>query len=362
MPTPHLFTPMTLRGLTIRNRAWLPPMCQYSCESADGVVTPWHFQHLVSRAAGGFGLILTEATAVTPEGRISPQDTGIWNDTQANAWRTIVDAVHAQGAAIGIQLAHAGRKASTYRPFVGEKSGSVPAEEGGWSTLAPSAIAFDGLATPKAMTLDDIEAVVTAFVDAAKRADDAGFDTIELHAAHGYLLHEFLSPASNRRDDEYGGSFENRSRLLLTIVERVRAVWPADKPILVRISATDWAETGWDADESVKLSRALKDAGIDLIDVSTGGNVMADIPVAANYQVPFAAKIRHEAEIPTSAVGLITAPAQAEAILTEGNADAVALGRAGLREPSWPLRAAHELGVSWRDAPYPPQYTRGAWS
>lgn len=358
---PQLFEPLTLRDVEFRNRIWLTPMCQYSCEACDGIPTAWHFVHYATRAVGGFGLVLTEATAVAPEGRISPQDAGLWNHDQVAAWRRVVDAVHANGAKIGVQLAHAGRKASTYRPFAGEPSGSVPVDAGGWEALGPSAVAFDGYATPRAMTLADIDDVVDAFVDAARRADEAGFDVVELHAAHGYLLHEFLSPASNLRDDEYGGSFENRARLLLRIATEVRAAWPEAKPLFVRVSATDWAETGWNIDETVRLARELKSVGVDLVDTSTGGNVPADIPVGPNYQVRFASEIRRGANIATGAVGLITEPAQAEAILTEGDADVVLIGRAGLREPYWPLRAAAELGLTWRETPYPAQYTRGAW-
>lgn len=359
--SPQLFEPITLRELEIRNRIWLAPMCQYSCENADGVVNDWHFQHLVSRAVGGFGLLLTEASAVVPEGRISPQDAGIWNDEQRDAWKRIVEAVHAQGAAIGIQLAHAGRKASTYRGFAGEQTGAVAEADGGWQTLGPSEIAFEGLPAPAEMTTQQIEDLVDAFVAAAKRADEAGFDVVEIHAAHGYLLHEFLSPASNHRSDEYGGTDENRARLVVRIAKEVRAVWPQAKPLLVRISATDWNETGWNVAAATQLATWLKAEGVDLIDVSSGGNVMADIPAVANYQVPFAAAVREGSDMPTGAVGLITEPAQAEAILTEGDADAVLLARAALRDPYWPLRAAGELGVSWRDAPYAPQYTRGAW-
>lgn len=356
-----LFEPLTLRGTEFRNRIWLAPMCQYSCENGDGIVNDWHFQHLVSRAVGGFGFLLTEASAVAPEGRISPQDAGIWNDEQRVAWKRVVDGVHAQGVAIGIQLAHAGRKASTYRGFAGERKGAIDVADGGWQTFGPSALAFEGLPEPQAMTVEQIDAIVDAFVAAAKRADVAGFDVVEIHAAHGYLLHEFLSPASNQRDDEYGGTDENRARLVVRVAEEVRAVWPEHKPLFVRISATDWNDTGWNVPAATALSAKLKAVGVDLIDVSSGGNVLADIPSVANYQVPFAASVREGTQIPTGAVGLITQPAQAEAILTEGEADAILLGRVALREPSWPLRAAHELGVSWREAPYAPQYTRGAW-
>lgn len=358
--TPRLFEPITLREKTFRNRIWLAPMCQYSCES-DGLVNSWHRQHLVSRAVGGFGLILTEASAVAPEGRISPQDAGIWNDAQRDAWKPIVDEVHAHGAGIGIQLAHAGRKASTYRGFPGEQTGPVASGDGGWTPVGPSPVAFEGLLDPHALTAADIDGVVDAFADAARRADKAGFDVVEIHAAHGYLLHEFLSPASNHRADEYGGSLENRSRLLLRVAKTVREVWPAEKPVFTRISATDWNATGWDVSAATEVAAMLREVGVDLVDVSSGGNVLADIPAEANYQVPFADAVRSGASVATGAVGLITAPAQAEAVLTEGKADAVLLGRVALREPSWPLRAASELGVSWRDAPYPPQYTRGAW-
>ncbi|GAA3620047.1 NADH:flavin oxidoreductase/NADH oxidase [Marihabitans asiaticum] len=358
-PSPALFEPITLRELTIRNRIWLAPMCQYSCEG-DGVPTDWHLVHLGARAVGGFGLILTEAAAVAPEGRISPQDAGIWDDTQRDAWRRVVDFVRAQGAAIGIQLAHAGRKASTYRPFAGEPKGAVPADDGGWPTLGPSSTPFEGLPTPREMTAQDIEGVVAAFADAARRADQAGFDVVEIHGAHGYLIHSFLSPLSNHRDDGYGGSLEGRARLLLEIVDAVRAVWPEGKPVLVRLSGTDWVDGGWDIEQTATLASWLTERAVDLVDVSSGGNVIADIPLGPGYQVPLASRVR-EAGVVTGAVGLITDPAQAEAILTGGHADAVLLARAALREPSWPQRAAAELGLTWREAPYPPQYTRGAW-
>ena len=356
-----LFTPLKLRDLTIRNRIWLAPMCQYSVLAEDGVPTDWHLVHLGSRAAGGFGLLLTEATAVVPEGRISPQDTGLWNDEQRDAWARIVDFVHGQGAAVGIQLAHAGRKGSTYRWFPGEPSGSVPASAGGWDTVGPTAEPFTGYADPRAMTAEDIAATVAAFADAARRSDEAGFDVVEIHAAHGYLLHQFLSPLSNHRTDGYGGGFAGRARLLLEVVDAVRAVWPVGKPLFVRISATDWVPGGWDSEDSIRLSGLLRERGVDLVDVSTGGNAVTEIPVGPAYQVPFAAAIRAGAGIATGAVGLITTPQQADDVLAAGEADAVLLGRAGLREPSWPLRAAAELGLTWREAPYPLPYTRGAW-
>jgi len=336
-------------------------MCQYMVLAEDGVPTDWHLVHLGARAQGGFGLILTEATAVVPEGRISPQDTGLWNDEQRDAWRPVVDFVHSQGSRIGVQLAHAGRKASTYRSFPGEPTGSVPEDDGGWTSVGPTTDAFPGYTDPRAMSTADLAATVAAFVDAARRADEAGFDVVEVHAAHGYLVHQFLSPLSNHRSDGYGGDFAGRTRLLLEVVDAVRTVWPAGKPLFVRISATDWTEGGWDAQDSVRLSAVLKERGVDLVDVSTGGNVLADIPVGPGYQLPFSQAIREGAHVPTGAVGLITSPQQAEEILGSGTADAVLLARAALREPSWPLRAAAELGLTWRDAPYPAPYTRGKW-
>ncbi len=354
----HLFEPLTLRSLTLRNRVWLAPMCQYS--AVDGVPGDWHLVHLGARATGGFGLLLTEASAVTPEGRISPQDAGIWNDEQGRAWRRIVDFVHAQGVAIGVQLAHAGRKASTYRPWAAE-SGSVPAADGGWTAVGPSAVPFDGYAEPAPLTEPQLAEVVAAFADAARRAVDTGFDTVEIHAAHGYLLHEFLSPLSNRREDDYGGSFENRVRLLLETVDAVRAAIPDGMPLLVRISGTDWIDGGWDVEQSTRLAVHLREHGVDLVDVSSGGNQPASIPVGPGYQVPLAAEVRLGAGVPTGAVGLITEPAQAEKVLANGEADVVLLARAALREPSWPLRAAHELGVTADDAGWPDQYERGVW-
>lgn len=355
---PGLFDPITLRDVTVRNRIWLSPMCQYS--AVDGVPTDWHLAHLGARAIGGFGLVMTEATAVVPEGRISPQDTGLWTDEQAAAWRRIVDFLHAQGAAAGVQLAHAGRKASTYAPWRG--TGSVSSTDGGWETVAPSAIAHGEHAAPRALAVPEIDLIVEAFAAAARRADAAGFDLVELHGAHGYLLHQFLSPVTNRRTDAYGGSFDNRIRLLLEVVDAVRAVRPAGRPLVVRLSATDWIDGGWTVAESIDLARILRERGVDLIDVSTGGLDPAQrITVGPGYQVPFARDVRIKAEVPTGAVGLITEPAQARQILDEGSADVVLLARAALREPGWPLRAAHELGVPAADAPYPPQYRRGAW-
>jgi 2,4-dienoyl-CoA reductase-like NADH-dependent reductase (Old Yellow Enzyme family) len=302
---------------------------------------------------------MTEASAVLPEGRISPEDAGIWNDEQAEAWRRIVDFVHAQGAPIGVQLAHAGRKASTYRPW-DQRSGTIATGDGGWQTVAPSDVPFEGYDAPAALTVEQIAEVVQAFADATRRAVSVGFDTVEVHAAHGYLLHQFLSPLSNRRDDDYGGSFANRTRLVLEVVDAVRAALPDSAPLLVRISGTDWLDGGWDIEQSQRLGVLLKEHGVDLVDVSSGGNAPASIPLEPGYQVPLSASVR-EGGIATGAVGLITDPAQAEKILANGEADVVLLARAALREPAWPLRAAHELGVPFEDAPWPDQYRRARW-
>jgi len=351
-----LFEPLDLRGVTFPNRAWASPMCQYS--AVDGVPGDWHLVHLGSRAVGGAGLVMAEATAVEPRGRISPQDTGLWNDTQLDAFARIVSFVREHGAVAGIQLAHAGRKASTFRPWSGR--GTIPRDEGGWPTVAPSAEPFPGYAAPAAMTAADIADVRRAFTDAARRAALAGFDVVEIHAAHGYLIHEFLSPLSNRRTDAYGGDFEGRSRLLREVVDDVRDVWEDSKPLFVRFSATDWVAGGWTVDETGELAGKLGAAGVDLVDVSSGGNVAsAPIPVAPGYQVPLAARVREVSGLPVAAVGLITEPAQAEQVLRDGSADAVMLARASLRDPYWPRRAAHELGV---DQPWPKQYERGAWT
>ncbi|MDN4173661.1 NADH:flavin oxidoreductase/NADH oxidase [Nocardioides sp. SOB77] len=353
----QLFTPITLRDVTVRNRVWVAPMCQYS--AIDGMPDDWHLVHLGSFARGGAGLVITEATAVVPEGRISPQDTGIWNDEQQAAWARIVDFVHGQGAAAGIQLAHAGRKASTYSGFTGERGG-VPDTEGGWRPVGPSADPFPGLREDvEELDADGVARVVTAFGDAAERAVAAGFDVLEVHAAHGYLLHEFLSPLSNHRTDAYGGSFDNRARLVLEVVREVRGRVAAGVPVVVRLSATDWVEGGWTADETVRLASLLREEGVDLVDTSTGGNVLADIPLEPGYQVPFARRVRTEAGIPSGAVGLITEPKQAEDVLADGSADVVLLARELLRDPHWPLRAARELGVEGTDL-WPVQYRRAA--
>lgn len=329
-------------------------MCQYS--AVDGMPAPWHLAHLGSFATGGAGLIFTEATAIVPEGRISPGDTGIWNDEQRDAWAGITRFVHEQGGAIGIQLAHAGRKASSWHPWA-EQRGTVVADDGGWPTVAPSAIAFPPLAAPRELTTDEVAGIVHAFVAAAVRAVEAGFDVIEIHAAHGYLLHQFLSPLSNTRDDRYGGSLENRARLLLEVVHAVRTAIGDDVPLFVRLSATDYAEGGWDAEQTTTLAGWAAEAGADFFDVSTGGNVAdAVVPIGPLYQVPYAEQVKHGAGVPTSAVGLITTAEQADSIVADGRADAVMIGRLALREPHFPLLAARELGV---DVDYwPPQYAR----
>jgi 2,4-dienoyl-CoA reductase-like NADH-dependent reductase (Old Yellow Enzyme family) len=347
-----LFTPLTLRGATFRNRAWVSPMCQYS--ATDGLPDDWHLVHLGARAVGGAGLVLTEATAVTPEGRISPQDTGIWNDAQADVWARIAGFVKAQGAAAGMQLAHAGRKGSTLRPWDGR--GYLQPADGGWETVGASPIEYDDSPAPRELDQTALDALAADFATAARRADEAGCDTVELHAAHGYLLHQFLSPLTNVRTDAYGGTFDNRVRYPLQVVDAVRAVWPDRKPLLVRISATDWADGGWTLDESVELCRLLAQHGVDLVDVSSGGLVPEQrIEVGPGYQVPFAARVRREAGIPTGAVGLITEPQQADKVLGGGDADVVLLARELLRDPHWPLRAATELGD---DIAWPPQYDR----
>jgi 2,4-dienoyl-CoA reductase-like NADH-dependent reductase (Old Yellow Enzyme family) len=358
---PLLLESLTLRDVTIRNRAWLAPMCQYSAFDRDGMPGDWHLVNLGRHASGGFGLVMTEAAAVVPEGRISPEDVGIWSDDHIAPWRRVADFVRGQGAVPAMQLAHAGRKASTFSPF-GGGAGTVPVEEGGWETVGPSPIAFEGFTAPREMSTAEVAEVPGAFAAAAERADRAGFDVVEVHAAHGYLIHQFLSPLSNQRTDGYGGSFEGRTRLAIEVVDAIRAVWPDDKPLIVRFSATDWADGGWDVDETARLAAVLADHGVDLVDVSTGGLVAhQDIPVAPGYQVPMAAEVRRVSGLPTVAVGLITEPDQAQQVLDEGSADAVMLARGAIREPSWPLRAAHALGVPASDAPYVPQYRRGVW-
>jgi 2,4-dienoyl-CoA reductase-like NADH-dependent reductase (Old Yellow Enzyme family) len=350
---PALFDPLQLRSLTLSNRIIVSPMCEYS--SDEGFANDWHVVHLGSRAVGGAALVMTEATAVTPEGRISPQDLGIWRDAHIETLERVTRFIRSQKRASGIQLAHAGRKGSTQRPWEGQ--GAL--EAGGWQPVGPTADAFaDGYPTPQALDADGLARIVKAFAAAAHRALAAGFEIVEVHAAHGYLLHEFMSPASNTREDAYGGSFDNRIRLCLEVVDAVRAVWPERLPVFVRISATDWVEGGWDIDQSIELARRLKSRAVDLIDCSSGGNVAnARVPIGPGYQVPFAERVRREAQIPTGAVGVITEAIQANAIVSEGRADCVLLARELLRDPYWPLRAARELGVP---IDWPAQYLRAA--
>ncbi|KAA3439555.1 NADPH dehydrogenase NamA [Rufibacter hautae] len=349
-----LFTPLQIKSVQLKNRIVVSPMCQYS--SQDGFANDWHLVHLGSRAVGGAGLIILEATGVSPEARITPDDLGIWKDEHVPGLQRIVSFLEANGSVAGIQLAHAGRKASHRSPW---KGGSAlhPGEEGAWTTVAPSAIPFqEGGITPEAMDQQGIQKVITDFRNAAARALEAGFKVVEIHGAHGYLLHQFFSPLSNHRTDDYGGSFENRIRLLLEVVASVQEVWPADYPLFVRISATDWVEDGWNEEDSVKLAQILKDKGVDLIDTSTGGNVpKVRIPVGPGYQVKFSEKIRKEAGIMTGAVGMITTPQEAEDIVASGQADVVLLARQLLRDPYFPLRAAKQLGV---DLEWPVQYQR----
>lgn len=356
---PHPFEPLDIRGTRLRNRIFAAPMCQYSVMARNGVPTPWHLVHLGSIAAGGASLVVAEATGVAADGRISDRDTGIWNDEQVVAWRPIARFIAEQGAVPGIQLAHAGRKASTWSPWGEEgRSGSIPANSGGWTTFAPSALAYGDLAVPEELDADGIDRVVDDFTAAARRALDAGFGMVEIHAAHGYLLHEFLSPASNQRTDAYGGSLENRARLLLRVVASVREVI-GDLPLFVRFSASEWVPTGWDVESCATVAQWCADAGADFFDISSGGNVPADIPVRPGYQVPFAARIRELTGLPVSAVGIITEPSQVAEIVGSGQADAVSLARELLRDPHFPLRAAHELGI---DLDYwPGQYLRAKW-
>jgi 2,4-dienoyl-CoA reductase-like NADH-dependent reductase (Old Yellow Enzyme family) len=342
----QLFQPLTLRSVTLRNRIGISPMCMYS--SIDGYANDWHLMHLGVRAAGGAGIVIAEATAVQPEGRITANDLGIWKDDHIPALKRVADFVREYGAVPAIQLAHAGRKAGSRRPW--QRSYGAPLDDTTWQTLAPSAVAFSETSpTPREMTRDDIEATVRAFAEATRRSLEAGFSVVEIHAAHGYLLHQFLSPLSNHRTDEYGGSFEGRTRLVREVVRATREVWPAELPLFLRVSATDYVEGGWTLEDTVRLSQELLPLGVDLVDCSSGGAVPgASIPVGPGYQVPFAQAVR-EAGVPSAAVGLITEPAQAEAIVAEGKADLVLLARASLRDPHWPLRAAAELGgeVEW---------------
>ena len=339
-----LFEPITVRNLTTRNRIWIPPMCQYSCDDQDGVVGNWALVHYTTFAKGGAGLIIAEATAVSPIGRITPWCAGIWNDEQQIAWEAVVDSVHLNGGKIGIQLAHAGRKGSTHVEWTG--SGSVALTEGGWETVSASDLAFEGYAAPRALALEDLEGIKSEFIEAAKRSVAAGFDLLEIHAAHGYLLHQFLSPLSNQRTDIYGGSLENRARLLVEIVISVRAAIGDDLPLAVRFSATDWIEGGWTEADTAAVAQWCIDAGADLFDISTAGLSTAQkIAVGPGFQVPFAEFVGEKVDAPVAAVGMITTGTQAEEILKKGIVDVVMIGRAALGDPYWPIRAAKELGA-----------------
>ncbi len=353
-----LFSPMQLRGLTARNRLWVAPMCQYSAELEDGMPTAWHLAHLGSFAVGGAGVVMAEATAVTADGRITPHDVGIWNDAQRDAWAPIASFIRSQGAIPAMQLAHAGRKASTWRPWAAER-GTVPLSDGGWQTVAPSAVAFEGYSVPRELRDDELPAIVAAFAQGARRAIDAGFELLEIHAAHGYLLHQFLSPLSNLRTDEYGGSLENRARLVLEVVRAVRAEAGAEVPLFVRFSATDWVDGGWNKEDTKTVARWAVEAGADLFDISSGGLVAGvQIPLGKGYQVPLAEYV-HDSDLPVSAVGMITEAQHAEEIVASGQADAVMMAREFLRDPHFPLRAAAELGVTVDYVP--PQYLRAPY-
>lgn len=348
----HLFSPLTLRSLTLRNRILVAPMCTYSAQG--GLAATWHLVHLGGLALGGAGLVIIEATAVTPQGRISTGDLGLWSDAHAGALAPIARFLREHGAAPCVQLAHAGRKGSTSAPWQG--GAPVAAAGGGWQTVAPSALPFDAYPPPRALSLGEIDGIVQAFADAARRAADAGFQAVEIHMAHGYLLHQFLSPLANQRDDAYGVTQAGRMRLPLRVAEAVRAAFPAELPVLVRISATDWKPGGWDLAGSVALCHGLRALGIDFVDCSSGGLVHdQDVHPAPGFQVPFATAIRGEVGIATGAVGLITAPEQAEQIVANGEADAVLLARELLRDPHWPLRAAKVLGA---EGPWPKPYLR----
>ena len=354
-----LFSPIKLRELEIRNRIFLAPMCQYAIEAKDGVVGDYHLVHLGARAMGGFGMVIAEATAVLPEGRISPWCPGIWNDEQASAWSRVNDYMHKFGAKTAIQLAHAGRKGSTYRDGYG-KHGTVPTEEGGWQTVSSGSEAFEGYAAPRELTEAEVNQLPLAFAQAAKRAISAGFDAVEIHAAHGYLIHQFLSPITNKRTDSYGGSLEGRAKLLIDVVKAVRAEIGEEPPVLVRLSATDYREDGWTPEENAIVSGWAEKAGADLLDVSSGGLITGvKIPTGPGYQVAFSEQVAQAIDAPVSAVGQITEASQAEKILNETSVEVIMIGRAGLRDPNWPLRAAHELGVEidyW-----PTNYLRGKW-
>lgn len=352
-----LFEPITLRGLEVKNRIWISPMCQYSAEGQDGMPGKWQEVHLASRAIGGAGAIIVEASAVSPEGRITPWCTGIWNEKQERAWAEIVSLCQSHGSRMIMQLAHAGRKGSTHREWSGV--GSVAISEGGWETISATDQAFGDYAPPRRLSTQEVKALPALFAAAAERSVSAGFDAVEIHGAHGYLIHQFLSPLSNNRTDEYGGELANRARLLLEIVSAIRNVIPQKMPLLLRLSATDYAEGGWDAEQTAIVSDWAAEAGVDLIDVSSGGIATGiRIPTGPGYQVPFAEFIADKIPTPVSAVGQITTARQAEEILQAGKVDVILIARASLRDPYWPLRAASELGV---ETPWPNQYTRGMW-
>ena len=354
---PKLFESIKLRDLEVKNRIWISPMCQYSCENKDGVPGSWHEVHLVSRAVGGAGLVIVEASGVTAEGRITPWCTGIWNDEQAKAWKKIVDLAHSHGAKMAMQLAHAGRKASNHREASGV--GSISLAEGGWETVSSTNQAFGDYAAPRKLSVAEIGNLVEAFGQAAKRSVEAGFDAVEIHGAHGYLLHQFLSPLSNDRDDQYGGSLENRARMLMEVISSIRNSVPETMPVFLRLSATDYAEGGWDQEQTATVSGWATKAGVDLIDVSSGGIVTGvKIPSGPGYQVPLAEYVADQISEPVSAVGQITDAHQAEEILQSGKVDVILIARASLRDPYWPLRAAAELGA---EVQWPEQYSRGKW-
>ncbi|MEY3029362.1 MAG: hypothetical protein RL198_759 [Actinomycetota bacterium] len=353
-----LFEPLRIRDVEVPNRIWVSPMCQYSCENRDGVPSEWHLVHLGTRAVGGAGLVMAEASAVRPDGRITPWDTGIWNDEQQESWQRIADFIREQGSVAAIQLAHAGRKASVHREWSG--TGSIPAVDGGWQTISATSIAFEGYAAPRAIDESEVAELVRDFADSAARAVAAGFQVVEIHAAHGYLIHQFLSPLSNDRQDAYGGSLENRARLLLDIVAATRSAIGSGVPIAIRFSGTDYLPGGWDIEQTAMVAGWCQELGADLFDISSGGLILgAQVPIGPEYQVPLAARLRSQQEMaPIATVGLITEPRQAEDILQRGDADVIMLGRVLLRDPYWPLRAAHELGV---DVHWPNQYRRGRW-
>ena len=353
-----LFEPLKIRDVEIPNRIWVSPMCQYSCENRDGVPSDWHLVHLGTRAVGGAGLVMAEASAVRADGRITPWDTGIWNEAQQNAWQRVAEFIREQGSVAAIQLAHAGRKASVHREWSG--TGSIPTVDGGWQTISATAVAFEGYAAPRAVAESEIAELVRDFADAAARSVAAGFQVVEIHAAHGYLIHQFLSPLSNDRNDSYGGSLENRARFLLDIVAATRSAVGSGVPIAIRFSGTDYLPGGWDIEQTATVAGWCQELGADLFDISSGGLILgAPVPLGPGYQVPLAARLRSQQEVAAVAtVGLITEPQQAEEILQRGDADVIMLGRVLLRDPYWPLRAAHELDVEVR---WPNQYRRGRW-